>query len=176
MSGVYARRRKLSEYEFVANARKIKVEVNRLVLNEKYVPKRYRFTNAVPAIDAARGITRNLNMSARFYPNTAANVIERRKHLSLALAECDNLMDELQDMIDLGLGLKDALRCDGDQPNRLEALVEMVDREISLITGAKKNVRLVGKRSLDEMIGDAEGELLRLLDAKAGQSEEPDGV
>ena len=38
----------------------------------------------------------------------------------------------------------------------------MIEQEIALLKGARKNVRIVGKRSLADMVSDAEAELERL--------------
>ena len=129
MSGVYQRKRSLSDYEFFNTAREIKRSVNKLMMNERYVPKRYRFTNAIPCIDMARSILYNINRSDQFYPNTASNVLDRRKYLSLAIADCEEICLELQDMIDMGLGVKDQLEC-SDEPNKIQELVEMIGRRL----------------------------------------------
>lgn len=153
MSGVYARKRSISDFEFYNTALAIKVEVNRLALNEKVVPKRYRITNAVPLVDMARSCVYNINRSDQFYPNSSFNVLQRRKYLSLAVADCEQLCLELQSLIDMGLPI---------DANRLEPLIEMVEQEIALLKGARKNVKLVGKQSVADKIRDAEDELERL--------------
>lgn len=155
MSGVYARKRSISDFEFFNTALAIKVEVNRIALNEKIIPKRYRITNAVPLIDMARNMVYNINRSDQFYPNSSFNVLQRRKYLSLAVADCEQLCLELQSLIEMGRPI---------DVNKLEPLVDMVEREIALLKGARKNVRLVGKQSVEEKIRDAEQELSRLRD------------
>lgn len=153
MSGVYARKRSISEYEFFNTALAIKVEVNRIALNEKIIPKRYRITNAVPLIDMARSCVYNINRSDQFYPNSSFNVLQRRKYLSLAVADCEQLCLELQSLIEMGLPI---------DVSKLETLVNMVEKEIALLKGARKNVKLVGKQSVEDKIHDAEEELERL--------------
>ena len=155
MSQVYARKRSISEFEFFNTALKIKVEVNRIALNEKILPKRYRITNAVPLIDMARNCVYNINRSDQFYPNSSFNVLQRRKYLSLAVADCEQLCLELQSLIEMGRPI---------DVNKLEPLVDMVEQEIALLKGARKNVKLVGKQSVEEKIRDAEQELSRLRD------------
>ena len=155
MSGVYARKRSISDFEFFNTALAIKVEVNRLALDEKVIPKRYRITNAVPLIEMARNAVYNINRSAQFYPNSSFNVLQRRKYLSLAVADCEQLCLELQSLIEMGRQI---------DANKLEPLIAMVEQEIALLKGARKNVRLVGKQSVEEKIRDAEEELARLRD------------
>ena len=53
MSGVLVRHRKLSELEFYKTAFALRVEVNRVAMDEDVFPKRYRFSNAMPIIEAA---------------------------------------------------------------------------------------------------------------------------
>lgn len=167
MSGVYARKRSISDYEFYNTARIIKLQVNKLMLNERYVPKRYRFTNAIPAIEMARSIVYNINRADQFYPNSSFNVLQRRKYLSLAIADCEQICLELQDMIDMELGIKEQLKCRQDAPNKIEELIDSIEREIALLKGARKNVRIIGKQSTEEKIRDTEEELQRLRDAQA---------
>ena len=155
MSGVYARKRSISEYEFYNTALAIKVEVNRIALNEKIIPKRYRITNAVPLIEMARSAVYNVNRADQFYPNSSFNVLQRRKYLTLAVADCEQLCLELQSLIDMGLSI---------DINKIEPIIDMVEREIALLKGARKNVRLVGKQTVEEKIRDAEEELARLRD------------
>ena len=177
MSGVYARKRSVSDYEFFNTARAIKLAVNKLMLNEKYVPKRYRFTNAVPTIEMARNIVYNINRSDQFYPNSSFNVLQRRKYLSLAIADCEQICQELQDMIDMDLGIKNQLKAEEDgSPNKIEELIDLVEKEIELLKGARKRVRIVGKQSVDDKIRDAEEELSRLRDVGVLEQSGIDGL
>ena len=166
MSNVYARKRSVSDFEFYSLALSIKVEVNRIALKEKVIPKRYRFTNAMPLIEMARSCVYNINRADQFYPNSSANVLERRKYLSLAIADVEMLCIELQTLIDMGRP------DDPSKPpainaidiSKLEPIVEMAEREIALLKGARKNVKLVGKQSAQDRIEAAEAELERLRD------------
>jgi hypothetical protein len=164
VSQVYARKRSVSEFEFYTLALAIKVEVNRIALREKVIPKRYRLTNAIPLIDMARNAVYNINRADQFYPNSSFNVLERRKYLTLAIADIEMLCIELQTLIEMGRP------DDPSKPpainaidiNKLEPLVDMVEREIALLKGARKNVKLVGKQSTQDRIEAAEAELERL--------------
>ena len=150
MSNVYARDRKLSELEFYHTALKIRAEVNRLALKESVIPKRYRFTNAVPLIEMARSCVYNINRSDQFYPNTPQNVLERRRYLSLAIADAEQICLELQTLVEMGLPI---------DVNKLLPIAELVNTEILLLKGARKAVKLVGRRTVDERITDLEAEL-----------------
>lgn len=154
---VYERYRSVSEYAFFQKALDIRVEVNRLMCQESAVPKRYRLTNGVPTIETARSIVYNINRADAFYPSSASNVIERRRYLTLAIADCEQLCLDMQCLMQLGLP---------GSVSRFENLVDMVDQEIELLKGARKNVKLIGKQTPAERIADLRAEIGRLEDVQ----------
>ena len=156
MSTVYARKRSLSEYEFYSNALALRNEVTRVAMNERMVPKRYRFTHAVPLVEMGRSLIYNINRADCFYPNSSFNALERKRYLTLAIADCEQLMLELQSLMGPH-GL-----CLPIDANKLEPLVEMVEREIQLLRGVRKNVHVTGERTIDDRIQDARDEIERL--------------
>lgn len=153
VSGVYQRNREVSEYKFFTQAIAIRVEVNKLMASSSVVPKAYRLLNAVPTVETARGIVYNVNRADCFYPNTSFNALERKRYLTLAIADCEQLMLDMQCLMDIGLPVN---------ANRFEGLAAMVEEEIRLLKGARKNVRVTGKKSTEERIAEAEAELERL--------------
>lgn len=153
VSGVYQRNREVSEYKFFTQAIAIRVEVNKLMASSSVVPKAYRLLNAVPTVETARSIVYNVNRADSFYPNSSFNALERKRYLTLAIADCEQLMLDMQCLMDIGLPVN---------ANRFEALANMVDEEIKLLKGARKNVRVTGKKSTEERIAEAEAELERL--------------
>ena len=156
LSTVHARKRNLSEYEFFANALTLKAEVNRVAMSEKVIPKKYRFSNGIPLIEMARSVVYNINRADCFYPNSSFNALERKRYLTLAIADCEQLMLGLQSLMGPH-GL-----CLPIDANKLEPLVEMVEREIQLLRGVRKNVRVTGERTIDDRIRDARDEIERL--------------
>lgn len=153
MSGVYRRNREVSEYKFFTQAIAIRVEVNKLMASSSVVPKAYRLLNAVPTVETARSIVYNVNRADCFYPNSSFNALERKRYLTLAIADCEQLMLDMQCLMDIGLPVN---------ANRFEGLAAMVEEEIRLLKGARKNVRVTGKKTTDERIAEAEAELERL--------------
>lgn len=137
MGGVYERNRNLSEREFYANAVRLRVEVNRLMASSSVVPKSYRLLNAVPTVETARSVVYNIVKSDAFFPNTEANVQERKRYLTLAIADCSQLKQDIQCLLALGLG----------SPKRFEDVIRQIDREIDLLKGSRKGVRLIGRRT-----------------------------
>lgn len=137
MSGVYERNRSLSEREFYRNAIQLRIEVNRLMASSKVVPKAYRLLNAVPTVETARNIVHNIVRADAFYPNSETNVEQRRRYLTLAIADCEQLAQDFQCLIALGVA----------SPRSFGMVTETVEREIALLKGARKGVKLVGRRA-----------------------------
>ena len=135
MSGVYMRNRNLSSFEYFTTAVAIRNDVTRLVTSRD-VPKSYRFIFAVPMAETARSVVFNLVKDDAFYPNTARNVDERKRYMTLALADLNQLYQDMQSLLTMGLPIKAA---------RLEGILDRIDSDIKLIKGARAGVKLIGK-------------------------------
>ena len=153
MSGVHQRNRQLSEYEFYHKAVAIRVEVTKLMASQNVVPKSYRFLLSVPSVETARSVVYNITRANAFYPSNSANALERRKYLTLAIADCEQLLQDFQCLLDLGLSVN---------ANRFQAVVEDIDAEIGLLKGARKNVKVAGAQSVEDRITAARDEIERL--------------
>ena len=135
LSGVYVRNRNLSSFEYFNTAVSIRNEVTRLVTSGA-VPKSYRFIFAVPMAETARSVVFNLVKADAFYPNTARNVEERKHYMTLALADLNQLYQDLQCLLSMNLPVKVA---------RFEEISESIENDIKLIKGARAGVKLIGK-------------------------------
>ena len=135
MSGVYMRNRNLSSFEYFNTAVAIRNDVTRLVTSRD-VPKSYRFIFAVPMAETARSVVFNLVKADAFYPNTARNVDERKRYMTLALADLNQLYQDMQSLLTMRLPIKAA---------RLEGILDRIDSDIKLIKGARAGVKLIGK-------------------------------
>jgi hypothetical protein len=153
MSEVHARNRNVSQFEFYNTALKIYVEVSKLAHSDKVLPKSWRFTHAVPLVDMARSLVYNVNRADQYYPNTAHNVTRRRDYLTLAVADCEQLAIEFGLLPQLGLPVN---------MNRFERVADMIESEIALLKGARKNVRLVGRQSVEQRIAGLEEQIAEL--------------
>lgn len=120
--------------EFYANALKIRVTVNKLMASPTIVPKAYRFLNAVPTLETAKNMVYNITRADSFYPNTQQNVDCRKYYYTMAIADCEQLCLDLQCLVDMGLPIN---------INRLKPLVDMIEREIALLKGARQKVKLI---------------------------------
>ena len=136
MSGVPVRIRNISQFEFYNTAIDIRVRITRLVTSSA-VPKSYRFTFAVPMAQTARSMVYNIVTADAFYPNSEDAVTLRKRHLTLAIADCEQLYQDMQCLLAMGLPVP---------VSRLDEISEALDREIELLKGARKGVKLIGKR------------------------------
>ena len=129
------RNRNLSSFEYFNTAVAIRNDVTRLVTSRD-VPKSYRFIFAAPMAETARSVVFNLVKADAFYPNTARNVDERKRYMTLALADLNQLYQDMQSLLTMGLPIKAA---------RLEGILDRIDSDIKLIKGARAGVKLIGK-------------------------------
>ena len=129
------RNRNLSSFEYFNTAVAIRNDVTRLVTSRD-VPKSYRFIFAVPMAETARSVVFNLVKADAFYPNAARNVDERKRYMTLALADLNQLYQDMQSLLTMGLPIKAA---------RLEGILDRIDSDIKLIKGARAGVKLIGK-------------------------------
>lgn len=129
------RNRNLSSFEYFNTAVAIRNDVTRLVTSRD-VPKSYRFIFAVPMAETARSVVFNLVKADAFYPNKARNVDERKRYMTLALADLNQLYQDMQSLLTMGLPIKAA---------RLEGILDRIDSDIKLIKGARAGVKLIGK-------------------------------
>ena len=135
MSGVYARNRHLSAHKYFTLALEIRAEITKKVTT-KQLPKSYRFVFAVPMAETARSLVMNLVKADAFYPNTARNVDERKRFMTLAIADCNQLLQDLQCLKSLNSNIS---------LSWFETLIQAVDDDIKLIKGARSGVKLIGK-------------------------------
>lgn len=140
MSGVPERLRSLSACEFYNTAIELRVEVLGLITSSA-IPKSQRFTFAVPMAETARGVVYNIVKAEAFYPNTEENVAARKRYLTLAIADCEQLYQDAQAYLE-------AYRRRGDcrHAGAFERMAGLVDTEIKLLKGARKGVKLIGAR------------------------------
>ena len=113
----------------------IRAEITKKVTT-KQLPKSYRFVFAVPMAETARSLVMNLVKADAFYPNTARNVEERKRFMTLAIADCNQLLQDLQCLKSLNSNISLSL---------FETLIQNVDDDIKLIKGARSGVKLIGK-------------------------------
>lgn len=152
MSQVFERNRKEADTDFLSLAAEIRVEVLSLVGNENVVPKRKRLVLGVPMAETARSLVYNVNRANRFYPSNSYNVLERKRYLGLAMADCDMLEQDLQCLV--------AMRCAA--PGRLERISGMIRDEAEKVSKKRKYTRIIGRESAEDRLAAARAESERL--------------
>lgn len=101
MSGVLKRKRNLSSMEFYAVSCKTRLVLTRYVMNEKNVPKRYRFVITMPIIESLNRLIHNIINANNIFPMNAEQLAQRKEYQRLCLVEVSYLMDMLDYMIHL---------------------------------------------------------------------------
>lgn len=99
MSNVLRRNRATSVVEYINNANNIRSEVTRLVMNEKVIPKRYRYVYSIPMIDICRDLVKNANTyyNCMGEDNESSFLYNRKKEALYNMLDCcNNILAELQ--------------------------------------------------------------------------------
>ena len=104
---VLKRNRSQSPLEFLNLAIKIRANIINLVMNEKYVTKRWRPIITFPMCDMAHGLMRNIRTANAIIPHKDAEgkynkseADDRLHYQNLAVSCCEEMIDLLQFMID----------------------------------------------------------------------------
>lgn len=163
MSGVYESDRSPSAQDHMALARQIRIEVTSLMSSDNVVPKRKRFLVAVPTVETARNLTYHMEAAEGFYPSTAHGVIWRKHYLTLAIADCHQLVQDLQLLPDMGMPVN---------VNRFENIANLLEKEIDTLKTRRHNTKLTGKKSPSEKIAKLQAELAELYELESDKSAE----
>ena len=152
MSQVFERNRKEADSDYLSLAVDIHIEVLSLVMRENVVPKRKRLILGAPIAETARSLVCNVNRANRFYPSNSYNVLERKRYLGLALADCDQLEQDFQCLI--------AMKC--TNASELERISGMIRDEADKVSKKRKYTRIIGKESVEDRLAAARAEAERL--------------
>lgn len=135
-SGVFERLRKTSGLKWLDEAEQLRKEVL-IFATSKAIPKSWRFTFSAPMADSARKMVDYLVTAKEFYPNTEHNVEMRRHYMTLAVAQCKHILQDLQLVEDI---------CSQTKADWYEGITARLDDEIKLIKGARNNTRLINAK------------------------------
>lgn len=145
MSSVLARYRKISEMEFYHSAKVVRHKCNRFLMNDKYVPKRWRPVYTFPVFNLLDELFSCIIEANEIYPYTV-ELVDRRKELQRkAIATCEKIFDKLQDLIEtLYYSEVDA---DNPLPGELIEIGDALDRTEGLLKAWKKKTKLVNYKA-----------------------------
>ena len=136
MSNVLSRKRSLSELVFWKNATEIRAEFTRYLMNEKKIPKRWRFVFAMPGIDYARKLMEEITAANTIYPTNEAELTQRRAHQTQAIVACEQMIQHMQWIIEtLGVSTKD-----------FETLCEKIFKEVALVKAWRKQSKVLTQK------------------------------
>lgn len=133
---VLVRKRSVSDLEFYKNAVDIRSYLTRLVLNEKYVPKKYRFIFTIPMINLFHELFKNITTANTIYAINEHELQLRRDYQTLAISNCEQILQLLQYMLDT-LTTMDV--------NKLTPVIANIDRECALLKAWRKANRIISK-------------------------------
>lgn len=128
MSSVLARNRSLSDLEFYRNGCELRKNLTRFVMNDKNVPKRYKFVFAMPMIDLLLKLFNNIVMANSIYPVNEHEMEIRRDCQTKAIGNCEQIIQLLQYLIE-------TLPVDA---NKLVGITESIKKEIALLKNWRK--------------------------------------
>lgn len=141
MSNVLARKRGISEMEFYNNAREIRAELTRLLMNEKIVPKRWRPVFTYPTIDLIKQLFSCMVQANGIYPYKPEQVEERKRLQQYCIGYCEDIFDQLQYMIET-LNYQE-INTENQLHKRIEYVCNLLEREEILLAGWKKSTKLL---------------------------------
>ena len=140
ISNVLARKRSVSVLEFYKNAQEIRSTLTRFVMNEKHVPKRYRFVFSMPTIELLNALFNNITMANTIYPINEHELQMRRDYQTKAIGNCEQILQMLQYMLE-------TLPINAD---KLSPLVEMIVKETALLKAWRKSNKLPAQKPADK--------------------------
>ena len=137
MSGVLKRNRGESKLGYYDLARRIQIQIIRLMGSEKIVPKSYRFTIALPTVQDAKRLVQHITHASDFYPSDEQRLWERKRHFLEAVGCCDDLIMDLQLIRECGIGA---------DANRLESVVADCERMKVMLRNQLRQAKVVASK------------------------------
>lgn len=133
MSNVFAKYHTPTGNEFYDKALYIKRELTRLVMNEKVMPKRYRFVYSIPIINKVTELLGWITAEITLYPTSEA-LVEKKKEIWYKALICnEQIIQMIQDMIFV---LPTVI------PEKFEQVGEALIEESKILRECRKNTKL----------------------------------
>lgn len=145
MSSVLARHRKISEMEFYHCAKVVRQKCNRFLMNEKYVPKRWRPVYTFPVFSLLDELFSYIIDANEIYPYLPELVDKRKEYQRKAIATCEKIFDKLQDLIETLY--QDQIDADCPLPGELEEIGNTLDKAQTLLKAWRKKTKLVNYKA-----------------------------
>lgn len=139
MSNVFRRNRGTTGLDFMDVASHINEELTKFLMNEKNVPKRYRYMYTFPICDIMHSMKRNLTSANSTFPANEESLKMRREYQQKAINDCESIIDALQDMIEVLTGI---------DVDKIEPIGKLLVEESALLRSLRNNAKVQksGKR------------------------------
>lgn len=136
---VYKRNRKETATQYVVTAQELQVAVIRYVMNEKYVPKKWRYILVRDVIHVVSEIVNNVVGAHRTFPNTEERLVTRRHYLEKSSVMCYQLQSQLLCMV---------RTIDSVNADNLGGITSLLLSEVELLSKTLKNSHLVAQQEV----------------------------
>ena len=136
---VYAKDRKETSIQYIVTAQKLQVAADRYVMNEKRVPKKWRYMLAQDVINKVSELLDNVVASNTVFPNTEERLALRKKYLQQAVINCFQLENKLLCMVRV---------IETVTPNSLSEITSLLSDEIALLKRVMQNAKIVGQKEV----------------------------
>lgn len=133
MSGVFSRYHQETGLEFWDNAVEIEVFLTRFLMNEKNVPKRYRYVYTVPILHAVQRMQDHIVAANSIFPVTEDDLKNRRDEQQKAINACEAVIQRVQRMIPVLSGI---------DVDKLDSVGDRLIRESALLRAWRKSSKL----------------------------------
>ena len=152
MSNVLSRFRSISEMEFYKNAVELRCALSGFVMQEKYIPKKWRPILAYPTVNLLNTMMEHIIAANGIYPYSGGKLdhelLHRRKELQAqAVADGEALFDRLQFIMDefhfsrLNTGLDMGIAPQKELPAQLVYIGTLLEREETLLKDWRHNTK-----------------------------------
>ena len=95
MSGVYARKRTLSQLQFFKTGHDLQVAITKYVMNDRYVPKKWRYNIGNRLISTVDNMMDNIVNANSIYPTNELLLEQRSLFQTYANNNCYQLQNQL---------------------------------------------------------------------------------
>lgn len=127
--------------EFYKTADIMRGELTRFLMNDKYVPKKWRFVFTYPTIELIKQLFNDIIEANDLYPYTD-EVVERRKLIqSRTIDDCEKIYEQLQYM----LTTLSYRSIDADHPiaRQLLNVFDLLDIEEKLLKAWRRSTKII---------------------------------
>lgn len=139
MSNVYARNRKTTDLAFLMIGQDLQAKLTIYVMNEKRVPKKWRYMVGRNIIAKVDELVDNIVAANSIYPTTAEELEKRKLFQSLAICNCYQLQNKIIRLINC---------INTVTVDSLTQIIKLLHQEIATLKKWKKASKLMDKSSV----------------------------